>query len=113
MYAIRSYYAGSQQRPTLFGRFFPDRGNFLLMLSDLHSRTFLHRLIAGFRAAGTVPVEGIAMPTDRIEHVRRSDHAPYWDHGFPAVLVTDTAQFRNPDYHRTSDIASRVDIELV
>jgi hypothetical protein len=102
---------GSQQRPTLFGRFFPDRGNFVLMLSDLRSRAFLHRLIAGFRAAGTVPAEGIAVPTDRIEHVRRSDHAPWWDHGYPAILVTDTATFRNPNYHQSSDIVSTVDIE--
>ena len=102
---------GSQQRPTLFGRFFPDRGNFVLMLSDLRSRAFMHHLIAGFRATSKVPVEGIAVPTDRIEHVRRSDHAPYWDHGYPAILVTDTATFRNPNYHQTSDIVSTVDFE--
>jgi Peptidase family M28 len=102
---------GSQQRPTLFGRFFPDRGNFLLMVSDLRSRAFLHRLIAGFRATSTVPAEGISVPTDRIEHVRRSDHAPFWDNGYPAIMVTDTAQFRNPNYHRASDIVTTVDIE--
>jgi hypothetical protein len=102
---------GSQHRPTLFGRFFPDRGDFLLMLSDLRSRAFLQRVIAGFRATSTVPAEGISVPSDRIGHVRRSDHAPWWDHGYPAILVTDTAQFRNPDYHRASDIISTVDIE--
>jgi len=101
---------GSQQRPTLFGRFFPDRGDFVLMVSDLRSRTLLHRLIGGFRAAGTVPAAGIAVPTDRVEHVRRSDHAPYWDHGYPALLVTDTATFRNPNYHQTSDTVATVDI---
>jgi hypothetical protein len=100
---------GSQQRPTLFGRFFPDRGNFLLLLSDLRSRNFLHRLIAGFRAASAAPAAGIAMPTDRIEHVRRSDHAPFWDYGYPAILVTDTAPFRNPNYHLATDVSATVD----
>jgi aminopeptidase YwaD len=34
---------------------------------------------------------------------RRSDHAAFWHHGFPSVMLTDTANFRNPNYHRSTD----------
>jgi len=40
---------------------------------------------------------------------RRSDHAPFWDLGLPAALLTDTANFRNPNYHRPSDTADTLD----
>ena len=40
---------------------------------------------------------------------RRSDHAPYWDAGIPAVFLTDTGEFRSDDYHRPSDSPETVD----
>ncbi|HEY5626347.1 MAG TPA: M28 family peptidase, partial [Nitrospira sp.] len=45
-----------------------------------------------------VPGRGEALPD-----VRRSDHAAFWDAGYPAVMLTDTANFRNPHYHQPSD----------
>ena len=44
---------------------------------------------------------------------RRSDHAPLWDAGIPTVFLTDTANFRNPNYHRPSDTLETVDLELL
>jgi len=41
---------------------------------------------------------------------RRSDHAPFWDAGYQALLVTDTANFRNPNYHRPSDTIDTLDM---
>lgn len=53
-------------------------------------------------------------PIDRLlPDLRRSDHAPFWDAGLPAVMWTDTADFRNPHYHRSSDTAETLDYEFM
>ncbi|HEY6330795.1 MAG TPA: M28 family peptidase, partial [Blastocatellia bacterium] len=41
--------------------------------------------------------------------LRRSDHAPFWSAGIPAVMWTDTAEFRNPHYHLPSDTPDTLD----
>ncbi len=41
--------------------------------------------------------------------ILRSDHAPFWAEGFPALLITDTANFRNPNYHQASDTRATLD----
>ncbi len=44
---------------------------------------------------------------------RFSDHAPFWDAGFPAVMITDTAMFRNPNYHTSSDTSETLSPEFM
>ncbi len=44
---------------------------------------------------------------------RLSDHASFWDSGFPALMVTDTAFFRNPNYHLPSDTIDTLDFEFM
>jgi Zn-dependent M28 family amino/carboxypeptidase len=48
-----------------------------------------------------------------LDDTRRSDHAPYWDAGTPVVFLTDTANFRNPNYHQPSDRLESVDFTQV
>ena len=55
-----------------------------------------------------VPDKGEAMP-----HTRRSDHASFWDAGYPAVMLTDTANFRNPHYHRETDTVDTLNLEIL
>ena len=55
-----------------------------------------------------VPDKGEAMP-----HTRRSDHASFWDAGYPAVMLTDTANFRNPHYHRETDTVDTLNLEFL
>lgn len=52
-----------------------------------------------------IPGVGRAVPD-----VRRSDHAPFWDIQVPAVMVTDTSEFRNPHYHKASDTIETLDL---
>jgi len=52
----------------------------------------------------TVPLGGFLLPS-----VRLSDHSSFWDRGYKAVMITDTAFFRNPHYHRASDTMDRLD----
>jgi hypothetical protein len=100
---------GSQRHPAPVGVFFPDVGSYLAWIANPASRGLLHETIAAFRAATPLPAEGIAVPERLVPHVRRSDHASYWDQGYPALLVTDTAEFRNPHYHRESDRPETLD----
>jgi hypothetical protein len=48
-----------------------------------------------------------------MEEVRSSDHSSFWDRGFPALLVTDTAFLRNPNYHLPSDTMETLDFEFM
>ena len=52
-----------------------------------------------------MPFEGHILP-----EVRLSDHASFWDEGYPAVMLTDTAFMRNPNYHGPGDVMDRLDL---
>lgn len=113
MFALDSlgYYSeapGSQRYPSVLRLFYPDRGDFLAFASNLSSRRLLRRSIATFRGAAAFPIEGLASPA-WIQGIGWSDHASFWHHGYPAVLVTDTAVFRDPAYHRSTDTPERLD----
>jgi Zn-dependent M28 family amino/carboxypeptidase len=94
---------GSQRYPRIVRRFYPDRGNFIAFVSNLASRDVLHRAIAAFREQGVFPSEGMAAPEWLVPDIRRSDHAMYWHFGYPAVMVTDTSNYRNYGYHNMGD----------
>jgi Zn-dependent M28 family amino/carboxypeptidase len=69
----------------------------------------------------TVPVVGLAVPAglplnvlrQLSPHLLRSDHAPFWEANFAAAMWTDTAEFRNPHYHRTTDAPETLDYEFM
>ena len=44
--------------------------------------------------------------------VRRSDHASFWDMGYPAIMLTDTANFRTPHYHQPSDVIDTLNLSF-
>jgi aminopeptidase YwaD len=87
----------------------PRQGNFLGAVGDWQSRA----LLAAFEraAAPHLPVVGLAVPLRGwiLPDVRRSDNASFWDEGYPSLLVTDTADLRNPHYHRPSDTPDTLD----
>jgi Zn-dependent M28 family amino/carboxypeptidase len=48
-----------------------------------------------------------------VRNLRRSDHSPFWKAGIPAVMISDTANFRNPHYHQQTDTADTVDPKMI
>jgi hypothetical protein len=92
----------SQHYPPPFDLFYPDTGNFVAFVGDHWSLGLVRDSVRAFRAAAPVPAEGASFPAV-VEGLDWSDHAPFWRHGWPAVMVTDTAPFRNPHYHEASD----------
>jgi hypothetical protein len=100
--------AGTQEYPFPLSLFFPSTGDFLGFVSDLGSRDLLHRSIAAFRRDTPLPTEGAALPAG-IPGVDWSDHWSFWQSDYPAIMVTDTAPFRNPSYHEPSDLPDELD----
>lgn len=43
----------------------------------------------------------------------RSDHTPFWENGYPALMLTDTANFRNPHYHKSTDTIDKLDFQFM
>jgi Zn-dependent M28 family amino/carboxypeptidase len=99
---------GSQRYPPLMRRFYPDRGNFIALVSNLRSRRRLHQLARAFRAAGDFPCEHAAVPS-WVPGVAWSDHLSFWRHGYRALMVTDTAFYRYPWYHTGGDTPEKLD----
>src|SRR5262249_21271394 len=98
---------GSQRYPFPFGLFYPKTGDFVAFVGNTGSRALVHRAVAAFRAGAPFPSEGAAAPA-ALQGVGWSDHWSFWQEGYPAVMVTDTAPFRNPDYHTPRDVPDRL-----
>lgn len=100
----------SQQYPAPLGAFYPDTGNFIGFVSDWSSRELLRTAIGTFRKSAKFPSEGVAAPSG-IPGIGWSDHWSFWQVGYPAIMVTDTAPFRYPHYHQTSDTPDKLDYD--
>jgi hypothetical protein len=101
---------GSQHYPAPFGLVFPDRGDFVAFVGLLGSRPLLQKTMRSFRSHTAFPSIGGVAP-DFVPGIGWSDHWAFAAHGFQAVMITDTAPFRYPHYHRPSDTPDKVDTE--
>jgi len=97
-----------QHYPFPLGLFYPSRGDFLAFVSNLGSRGVMHEAIAAFRRHAQFPSEGVAAPA-AIPGIDWSDHASFWEQGYPAMMLTDTAPYRYPWYHDPRDTPEKVD----
>jgi hypothetical protein len=94
---------------------YPKEGNFIGIVGNLGSMGLTNSLYEAFQRNPrlpvvklTVPLGGWAMPS-----VRLSDHASFWDQGYKAVMITDTAFYRNPHYHSPSDTMDKLDFQFM
>lgn len=101
---------GSQKYPFPVNFFYPKTGNFIGFVGNLSSRSLVRRVVSIFRDRGRLPSEGIAAPA-AIPGISWSDHRSFWKEGYRAIMVTDTALYRNPHYHRHSDRPETLDYE--
>ncbi len=94
---------GSQMIPKILKpTYTDDRGNFIGFFSNHKSRKWLKHVIGDFRTHAVVPSQGLAAP-DIIQGIDFSDHWAFWECGYKAVMITDTAFMRYPHYHLPSD----------
>lgn len=106
-------YTAPRQRYPLVLRWvgYPATGDFIGIVANRRSRGFANGLVDAFRADPQLPVQSLSVPFNGwiLPATRLSDHAPFWDARWPAVMVTDTGFFRNPHYHRPSDTIDTLD----
>jgi len=108
--------AGTQQIPPGVPIAVPTQGDFLAIVGNEASRALVTQLDQEAQRYASqlkplslvVPGRGEALPD-----TRRSDHASFWDAGYPAVVLTDTANFRNPHYHRATDTVDTLNLEFL
>ena len=114
MYSLEmlGYYsdkASSQLYPAPLKWFYPDRANFIAFVANIRSGLPLIHSLCAFRRNSGFPVQGLIMSERLIPDIRRSDHASFWDLGYPAIMITDTAQYRNMNYHTVGDVPRTLD----
>jgi hypothetical protein len=100
---------GSQECPApALRRLFPDRGDFIAVVGRVADWRLTRAVKARMAGAAALPVRSMNAPTP-VAGVDDSDHRSYWPYGWSAVMVTDTAFFRNPNYHQPSDTPDTLD----
>jgi len=105
----------SQEYPSpLLTRLYPHTGDYIALIGSLPTVLAMQQLSRQLKRSGAacewlpVPNRGAAIPATRL-----SDHAPFWDCGYRAMMVTDTAFMRNPHYHQLSDRLDTLDLDFM
>ena len=113
MVGFASHEPGSQRVPSGLPISLPDKGDFLGILANKKSGEMMNAILSGARtylpeldvmALEVVPGAERAFPV-----LARSDHLPFWQRDLPAVMWTDTSEFRNANYHRATDTPETLD----
>jgi len=87
---------------------YPSTPNFIGIVGNLQSRALVEKVRDSIKRGSTIHVEGIAT-VPYVPGVDFSDHRSFWKMGYPAVMITDTAFYRNPNYHTENDTIDTLD----
>jgi len=102
---------GSQGYPLApLGWFYPTTGDFIAFVGNTRHGELVRQVARTFRESEPFPCQAGAMP-EALADIGRSDHWPFWQEGYPALMVTDTAPFRYPFYHTPDDTTDKIDFE--
>ena len=99
---------GSQRYPAPLGVLFPDVGNFIAFVANIGSARLLWQARRAFKRRTSFPLQSAVVPA-AIPGVGWSDHWAFWQAGYAAMMVTDTAPFRYPWYHTADDTSDKID----
>jgi Zn-dependent M28 family amino/carboxypeptidase len=103
---------GSQQYPAPIAPFYPNVGNFIGFVANVGSAGLVRRAKHAFASNSSFPVQTAAFPA-AVPGVGWSDHWSFWEAGYPALMVTDTAPFRYPWYHTAADTPDKVSYDAL
>lgn len=114
MLGYKNSQPNSQIYPPPLERFYPNRGDFIALIGNLRTIPDLISISRSIRKAG-VPSQWLPAPNKGliVPQTRLSDHAPFWDVNYPAIMVTDTAFLRNPHYHKATDTIATLDLDFL
>jgi len=108
MIGYYSNQSNTQRYPPLFGFFYPNKGNFISIVGNFKSRRLVKNIVSLFKNHSTFPIESI-VTFPFVPGVDFSDNWSFWKAGYPAIMITDTAFYRNPNYHRSTDTHEKLD----
>lgn len=95
----------------------PERGDFVLIAANSDSAAMLDRVLTAAQTCEHAPsLLALRLPPGgerAFPDLTRSDHAPFWRAGLPAMMWTDTAELRNPHYHQPSDKPDTLDEQFM
>jgi len=102
---------GSQALPRSLVGLYPETGNFIAVIGNQNSEPLAARFRTGMQRVAGLPVETLLVPENGnlLQATRLSDHSPFWDAGYPALMITDTSFLRNPHYHTPGDTPETLD----
>jgi len=92
------------------GMTLPTTANFIAIVGRTNDTPLIAKLAQSMSEAGTISVVAAPLPP-MITAIYRSDHANYWMQGYPAAMITDTSEYRNPHYHKPGDSIDTLDFE--
>lgn len=101
---------GSQGYPPPIGLAYPSEGDFIAFIGVEEAGPLVQRCVGAFRKTVEFPSEGAALPR-LIPRIASSDHWSFWKQGYLAAMVTDTAIYRNHNYHKATDTPDTLDYE--
>lgn len=106
---------GSQSLPRTLRGLYPDTGNFIAIIGNQNSTSLIEQFGIGMRVVNDLPVETLQVPDNGngLQATRLSDHSPFWDAGYPALMITDTSFMRNPHYHMPTDTIETLDLQFL
>lgn len=88
---------------------YPSEGNFIAFVGNISSGPLVRKSIDIFRNLVDFPSEGLSAPKS-VPGVGWSDHSSFWNQGYPAIMITDTAPFRYPHYHESTDTVDKLNL---
>jgi Zn-dependent M28 family amino/carboxypeptidase len=105
---------GSQQFPRGLDHLYTHISNFIGVVAKERSRTLPDTVVSAMKTVEALPVEPLAVPKNGnvLPPTGLSDHSPFWDHGCPALMITDTAWSRNHHYHRRTDTIETLNLDF-
>lgn len=110
-----SHEPGSQKMPPELQGIYPDVANFIGVVGNQNSGSLIKHFSQAFGTIVDLPSESLQVPDNGlpVPPTRLSDHSPFWDAGYPALMITDTSFMRNPHYHLASDTPETLDQEFL
>ena len=90
-----------------------DRGDFVALVGNMGASPLLHSLGKSMSTHVTTKLLPVPFKGRMLPDVRRSDHSPFWDAGYNAMMVTDTSFMRNPHYHKPTDTVDTLDLPFL
>jgi Zn-dependent M28 family amino/carboxypeptidase len=100
---------GSQQYPLGLKLFYPDKGNFIAVVGNMVSRDLVKKISRAITTNCNIPVQHFWGPASIVPAISLSDNWSFWVESYKGIMITDTAMYRNPNYHLPQDTYEKLD----